>query len=151
MDRWYFAYGSNMCSTRLEERVGRTGVAWQMGWLKGYTLTFDKFADNGIGYANIQPDKEDIVYGVLYRLSETELQKLDSLEGVPQHYRRVPITVETKAGTQQAVTYIAVKVQKDLRPKRCYLELLIQGAIEHNLPDAYIQRLKSVRTYEEGV
>jgi len=146
MTRWYFVYGSNMCSTRLEKRVGRTGVAWQMGWLKDYTLTFNKLGDNSSGYANILPDKGDIVYGVLYRLSETELQKLDRWEGVPQHYRRVPVAVETKAGTQQSVTYIAVKVQENLRPKRCYLELLIRGAIEHNLPNDYIQRLKSVRT-----
>jgi len=145
--KWYFAYGSNMDSDRLKKRIGRNRVEAKMGWLKGYALTFDKLADDGSGYANIQPVKTETVYGVLYKLTEEELQKLDRYEGVPDHYVRRCIEVETEAGKVQAECYVASegKTREGLKPRRDYLDHLIKGALEHCLPSEYVAKLCSIR------
>ena len=143
---WYFAYGSNMDSDRLKKRISRNQVEARKGWLEGYTLTFDKLANDGSGYANIRPAESETVYGVLYKLTEEELRKLDRCEGVPDHYVRRSIRVETEQGSVQAECYVASekKIRKGLRPRRDYLDHLIRGAQEHSLPPEYIEKLRSV-------
>lgn len=140
---WYFAYGSNMDSERLERRVGRSCIEWKIGTLRGYELVFNKVANDGSGYANVRPKDQGVVYGVLYLLREQELRKLDRCEGVPDHYKRVPLPVETEAGTIDAVCYVAGKnkVEEGLRPRCDYLKHLVKGASEHNLPQGYIRQL----------
>lgn len=145
---WYFAYGSNMDSQRLEKRVGRSAIKWQKGKLMGYQLVFNKIASGEEGYANIRKDSNGIVHGVLYFLSEEELQRLDRCEGVPNHYRRVTLPVETEEGVVRAVCYVAAedKIKEGLKPNRKYLEHLVRGAQEHNLPPDYIQQLSKIDT-----
>jgi len=135
-------------SDRLKKRIGRNRVEAKIGWLKGYALTFDKLADNGSGYANLQPVETETVYGVLYKLTEEELQKLDRCEGVPSHYVRRSIEVETEQGRVQAECYVASeeKIQKGLKPRRDYLDHLIKGAQEHGLPPEYIAKLRSIES-----
>lgn len=146
---WYFAYGSNMDSHRLEERVGRSGIKWQKGKLTRYRLAFNKISSSGEGgYANIIQDNNGTVYGVLYLLTEEELQKLDRCEGVPNHYGRVTLPVETEESIVRAVCYVAAedKVREGLKPSRKYLEHLVRGAQEHNLPPDYTQQLRETET-----
>ncbi|HDN19555.1 MAG TPA: gamma-glutamylcyclotransferase [Candidatus Acetothermia bacterium] len=137
-----------MRSERLAKRIGRTPTVWKLGWLCGYSLVFNKEANDGSGYANICPQRDSVVYGVLYALTEDELQKLDQYEGVPCHYRRIILRVETKEGPQHAECYVAVedKVKEGLKPRKDYLQHLIQGAKEHNLPEEYILKLRNVET-----
>ena len=147
---WYFAYGSNMNSKRLKERVNRNDIRWQVGYLQGYELVFNKVGSDGSGKANIRRKEPSSVYGVLYLLTEEELQRLDKHEGVPNHYKRICLPVETEAGTVQAISYIAAegKVREGLRPRCDYLEHLIKGAEEHSLPENYIRQLKSVQCFD---
>lgn len=147
---WYFAYGSNMDSNRLECRVGRGGVEWAIGVVHGWDLVFNKVANDGSGYANIRPGEQGILYGVLYLLSEQELQNLDCREGVPKHYKRVRLPVQTEEGTIEAIAYMAVesKVREGLKPRCDYLEHLVRGAKEHNLPQNYIRQLSEIECLE---
>ncbi|MEN3184364.1 MAG: gamma-glutamylcyclotransferase family protein [Atribacterota bacterium] len=149
---WYFAYGSNMDSERLEERVGRKGVAWTTGVVFDYELVFNKIAGDGSGYANIQPKEGEITHGVLYALYEYELWRLDRCEGVPNHYRRIVLPVKTSGGLIEAFCYIAAEgmTREGLRPHRSYLKLLIRGAEEHHLPQEYIEKLKRTRCLEDA-
>lgn len=144
---WYFAYGSNMDSERFEGRICRNNIIWTTGKLNNYELVFNKIAGDGSGYANIQSGERKIVYGVLYLLSERELQELDKYEGVPAHYRRMELNVETEEGEVRAFCYIAVEnnIKEGLIPKCGYLKYLINGAREHNLPGFYVQELERIR------
>ncbi|HXF05589.1 MAG TPA: gamma-glutamylcyclotransferase family protein [Blastocatellia bacterium] len=143
---WYFAYGSNMDSKRLEARIGRSSMQWAVGMIRGYELVFNKVANDESGYANIRPSERGIVYGVLYLLSKQELRKLNRYEGVPEHYKCVRLQVETEHDVIKAMSYIAAdsKVKEGLRPRCDYLECLIKGAKEHNLPQDYIRQLSEI-------
>lgn len=113
-------------------------------------MTFNKCGSDGTGKANIEPDDLGIVYGVLYLLTEEEFRRLDKHEGVPNHYVRKRIEVETEEGKVHAECYVAMKskIQKGFKPTRNYLNGLIKGAQEHCLPPDYIDELKSLETVD---
>jgi gamma-glutamylcyclotransferase len=129
---YYFAFGSNMNVARMSQR----GVEYtrRMGaTLKGYRLVFNKrAAAPGQGYANIIVGKKgnDEVQGVLYETSEAGLAKLDAYEGVPSHYYRQQVRVETLSGQKRTATvYIAhpSMCASGLKPSREYLDHLLEG------------------------
>ena len=47
------------------------------------------------GVANIIPDSDSNVEGVIYETTDASIKKLDRYEGYPDHYRREEITLET--------------------------------------------------------
>ncbi|MEW6457067.1 MAG: gamma-glutamylcyclotransferase family protein [Acidobacteriota bacterium] len=147
---WYFAYGSNMKQSRLEERVKRKGLIWKVGFLENYHLCFNKVKGDGSGYANIEVKEGSKIWGVLYQLSNEEIKLLDKYEGVPDHYNRVSKEICTTEGSYNAEVYIANPdmIDDNLLPKRDYLGYLIDGATEHNLPKEYIIYLKSFKTFD---
>ncbi len=99
-------------------------------------------------YANIHPDKNDVVWGVLYRCTPKTLDQLDTYEGVAGgHYYRATVTVEADGNRlQEAITYIAGAqfITKPGRPYAEYLERILAGARAHQLPEDYIDRLKAL-------
>jgi gamma-glutamylcyclotransferase (GGCT)/AIG2-like uncharacterized protein YtfP len=117
--------------------------------LDKHELTFSKEVRGGSGSANIQNSPGNTVYGVLYRLPESALKVLDRFEGVPMHYRRIEANVSPLENDGQkvpAAVYIAAKPKRGLKPDRLYLQKLIEGATEHNLPADYVEKLKSYPT-----
>jgi gamma-glutamylcyclotransferase (GGCT)/AIG2-like uncharacterized protein YtfP len=151
---WYFAYGSNMKQEQLESRVRRSNLFWRKGILNDHELCFNKEADDGSGYANIKKSVGKYVWGVLYRLSDEELKHLDNCyEGVPDHYLRDEDTqrlIKVNNNQLLAEVYIAnpKKVNNCLKPRKCYLKLLLDGAKDHNLPEEYRAFLESFKTFD---
>jgi gamma-glutamylcyclotransferase (GGCT)/AIG2-like uncharacterized protein YtfP len=141
---WYFAYASNMSRTQVEQRAGAPGEE-KVARLDNYELNFDKVTRGGTGSANLVPAEGRTVWGVLYRLSETQLRTLDRFEGVPEHYRRSEVNVIDAEGSKVgAQVYLARKVRKGLKPDRHYLARIVQGAEAHGLPAEYIAQLKKI-------
>lgn len=139
---WYFAYGSNMNGAQLRQRAGEPLVE-KIARLDNYELNFDKVARGGSGTGNIVTAKGQVVHGVLYRLTEEQLKKLDRFEGVPEHYRRSEVNVVDEEGNKvSAQVYLARKVRRGLKPDRVYLQRILQGAEEHRLPAEYLEQLK---------
>ncbi|PKM83770.1 MAG: hypothetical protein CVU88_01245 [Firmicutes bacterium HGW-Firmicutes-13] len=65
------------------QRIRDRGVSYSTRFpatLKGYTLKFNKTASCNPkeGYANIVPDKNQVLKGVLYEIPDTDILKLDS-------------------------------------------------------------------------
>ncbi|MGE3902422.1 MAG: gamma-glutamylcyclotransferase family protein [Nitrospiraceae bacterium] len=151
MLHWYFAYGSNLDTGRLEDRVGRRNIEWRLARLDGYRLSFDKPAADGSGYAMVVPEEGHTVHGVLYALQDHELKKLDKHEGVhKRQYVPRTITIRTHDGEPiSAECYFAISPSSGLRPRRDYLDLIINGAEDHGLPPTYIEWLKSVTAMDD--
>jgi len=141
---WYFAYASNMSRAQMKQRAGD----WQeekLARLENYELNFDKIARGGTGTGNIVLGEGKVVHGVLYRLSEQQMRALDRFESVPEHYRRIEVNVVDAEGNKVAAqAYLARKVRKGLKPDRAYLQRIIEGAEEHNLPADYVEQLKKI-------
>jgi gamma-glutamylcyclotransferase len=128
---YYFAYGSNMNPKRMEERKILFSKR-ERAILKDYKLVFNKIASNNPqeGYANIIKDNENIVEGVLYKISEADIVKLDNYEGYPYHYYRDVLKIETSnQETVNAVAYIAnkEKIKHSLKPSKSYMYHIMKG------------------------
>jgi len=140
----YFAYGSNMDPARMRDRIGRIPEA-QGAELPGYVLRFNKRAQKHptIGFANVAPDPEGVVYGILYDIAEDDLSAIDHYEGATRgHYARESVEVFLADGSEiEAVAYIACPewIEDGLLPTGDYLNHLLAGA--EYLPPAYVDWL----------
>jgi cation transport regulator ChaC len=147
-DVWYFAYGSNLSRARMEERTGRIRQAVRC-FLPDFRLAFNKRASKpGEIYANIIPSEGDRVWGVTYLCGQGAMEKLDKCEGVSGgHYYRKSVEVIVDDGSIfSAIAYIAGEdfVIAESRPSDEYLNHILNGARKHELPEAYIEQIKSI-------
>ncbi len=151
MSQRVFAFGSNMCSGRFRdygvspEGPGRAAV------LPGYRLQFNKKStEDKSGKANVAPLEGSDVWGVLYSISDNDLNKLDEGEG---GYRRVRMRVRLTGNTNaDAWVYVAQKPSNDvrLRPYTWYKRFLVEGAREHSLPAEYIATLENIDATQDA-
>lgn len=144
-DVWYFAYGSNLNRRQVQERLGRVPEA-RRALLAGWRLCFNK--QGRPTYANIVRSQGGEVWGVLYRCTATDLERMDRFEGVPAaHYRRIAVQVETCEGEcLTAVSYDACpeRVTREQLPDRAYAMRILEGARESGLPEAYIEGIRKM-------
>ena len=146
----YFAYGSNMDPEQMKERKVNFSKR-ERAILKGWRLEFNKVASRNPkeGYANIVPDVEGVVEGVLYEIQDSDLKKLDECEGYPNHYYKIKVKVELDNGQKvEAITYIAQadKVKSGLKPTKEYLNHLLKGC--DVLSEDYCKKLKEWETLD---
>ena len=80
----YFAYGSNLTSARLVERVP-SARAVGPALLRDFRLTLDKRGADGSGKANLAPAPGGSVWGVVYTFDPAEWVRLDACE--PRYVR----------------------------------------------------------------
>jgi gamma-glutamylcyclotransferase len=147
----YFAYGSNMLTARLRERVP-SATAIGIGQLAGHALRWDKRSlQDGSGKCDAEATSrnDDVVWGVLFELDPEDKPALDQAEGVGAGYFERSVNVLTEAGLVAAVTYCATDKDATLRPYHWYKALVIAGAREHGLPPSYRSRLELVATVSD--
>jgi gamma-glutamylcyclotransferase (GGCT)/AIG2-like uncharacterized protein YtfP len=149
----YFAYGSNMSTARLHERMPSCkplGTAI----LPDHALRFHKRSTDDSGKCNaFACDNDDGVIGVLFSFDPAELPKLDKVEGVGSGYERAMITVTNDKGRRRkALTYLATfdYIDNSLKPYGWYKDFVLAGASEHDLPQEYIAKyIQSVEAIED--
>lgn len=142
----YFAYGSNMLEKQLRH-ASRSPTALHVGIAvaRGRTLRFHKIGRDGSGKCNLaaSPDPDGQVYGVLYEIDPSEISALDAVE---LGYSRTTILVESidSGGAVEAETFIANPEYLDasIVPFEWYKAVVIAGALEHGLPEQYINKLR---------
>jgi cation transport regulator ChaC len=139
----YFAYGSNMLSRRLRERTP-SAAARAVGCVDGRRLTFDKASRDASGKCDIEPFAGERVWGVVFEIARSEKAALDEAEGLGRGYREERLPVLTPAGAVEAVTYVATAKDPALRPYDWYKAFVVAGALEHALPEPYVERLRKV-------
>lgn len=141
----YFAYGSNMLTARLAERVP-SAEPFGPGWLAGHRLAFHLRGSDGSGKCNVYAtgDAGDTVHGVLYTVDADRLERLHAAEGPP--YAFVKLQISTHDGPVQAVTYRGRPEYLDdaLVPYDWYCDFVTRGARAHGLPGAYVAALEAV-------
>jgi cation transport regulator ChaC len=143
---WYFAYGSNMQRATFVERRGMRPQRSVWGRLHGYRLVFHLPVGPGErGVANVIPDASATTYGVLHLITSEEFERLDRTEGVGNgYYRRVSVEVIDKDSTRtSAWTYVSPHGVAGRKPSARYLGLLIEGALEHGVPEDYLRELRA--------
>jgi len=139
----YFAYGSNMSTERLRERVP-SAKALGRAKLPNKLLVCNKKSKDGSGKANLIDSTGDTVWGVLYEVDPTELNRLDIVES---GYTRIILEVITDQDSSvEAYVYVSSKLTDDARPYDWYKKLMIEGARKHQLPASYVKYLEQIHS-----
>lgn len=149
----YFAYGSNMYWPQMRERCPSASFMGR-AVLKNHSLKFTrKSTVRNCGVADIVPSEEDVVWGVLYRIDESDLGRLDESEGYNPNrsinaYIRREVLVMSEGDEKQPITATAYTVQGKssvhIPPNSRYHTQLLQGAEYWKLPPDYIAQLKKI-------
>ncbi len=148
----YFAYGSNMLSRRLKaDKRTPSAKVIDVGYLIGHRLTFYKLSQDGSGKcdAELTNRKSDRVYGVIFQIDCNEKSALDGAEGLGYGYDSKNLNVILSSEIVIAKAYIATTKEKSLLPYHWYKALVVSGAIEHSLPNYYIEWIRSFNSKED--
>ena len=141
---YYFAFGSNMDQEQMKERCPDARVLKKVV-LKNYKIAFTIFSPKRLcGCADILKSIGDEVWGILYEITEKDLETLDQIEMHPIKYKRFTTYVEDEFGKKYKVeTYeVASKEGEFLKPSEHYLGLMIKASRTFNFPKAYSSKLK---------
>lgn len=148
----YFLYGSNLNLKQLQARCSRPkalGVARLPNHRIGF-YGYSKIWDGAIETAVPEPGHD--LWGVIYELSYSDGEQLDSWQdarldgsGAYFHY---PTSVVDVSGNRFGVILYKKDIQETPQtPSREYLDFILQGVREQNLPEEFIQELQKTATH----
>ena len=130
--------------------VRRCGSARAIGpaFVEGHDVAFAKKSTVDLsGKATLSAGEASLrQYGVLFEIARVDLDNLDREEGAGTGYDRIdrfPVVHAASKEIEHALTYVASLRHDGLKPYDWYLALVVQGAIEHGLPEAQIDRFRS--------
>lgn len=140
-DILYFAYGSNMWSHRMHIR-NPTAKFFDTAELEGYYVGFvDDFESWQGAAATLKKSAERTTHGVLWTIPKGDIHSLDRQE---REYEAADVTVKLPSGDKvvcRTYFYLPSRPGKKNMPSLLYKAVIVAGAIEHKLPDSYVQEL----------
>ena len=139
----YAAYGTNMDPDQMVQRCPHSPVRGS-GWLSGWRLTF---GGEEVGWegslATIVEEPGSAVYVMLYDVTRTDEEQLDSWQGAPlSTYSKIKVRVSTLDGDVLAWTYVLNAYEGGL-PSARFLGLIAEAAEAAGAPDDYVADLRS--------
>ena len=145
-----FAYGSNMLSSRIKERCS-SACPLGIAELHGYELKWHKRSKDESGKCDVVQSKDanQIVYGVLYEITESQKSDLDKAEGLGNGYEAKQVQVVFKGTARTVSIYVATKMDSSLKPYTWYKAFVVAGAKEHKLPSKYIEHLEAAEATQD--
>lgn len=140
----YFAFGSNLASPRLLQRIPAASV-YCVAKLGEHRLCWRKNDRGQSGKCDIDftGEPDHLVYGVIYRMTHADKLELDVYEGTGFGYAHKTVEVVTLQGeTIEAFTYYALDIDHQQQPFHWYKEHVLRGALEHGLPPHYVEQIR---------
>lgn len=149
----YFAYGSNMSRAQMRQRCPAHELIGT-AVLKDHALCFPRSSPVRLcGVAGLVEHPGGEVWGVIYRLSDSDLAALDKREGYdpfqPFHvnrYNRQAVTVLMNCEPLHCLTYFARSEPGKHVPSTDYMTAIVTGAMENGLPAQYVASLRAIAT-----
>jgi hypothetical protein len=146
----YFGYASNLKQSLLEERIdGHHPQNVFTGKLNNYQFCFNHRESNGEIKANIIPKKEINVLGIVYIIDEKYFDIL--FKSAPQ-YRiiKVDIQLDSDNSIIKSKTFITDNITSEYSiPSNEYLQTILTGASQHNLPEEYMNYIVSITNIKQ--
>ena len=115
----YFAYGMN---TNPEEMAYRCPTSEAVG-----RVTLPKHRLEFKTHATIAVDPSQDMEGVLWRITDTDEQMLDILEGFPEYYIKKTVVVRQDNVEYMAMTYVMDPKAQIRAPHFSYYNILSEG------------------------
>jgi gamma-glutamylcyclotransferase len=141
---FHFAYGSNLSSRFLRGHCPSARFIMK-AYLPNYRVAFPFYSKRRKGgISSIIPDPGQLVRGVIYEVPEEEMVKLDEVESVPLglYTRQTFLILGEEGGFHMADLYRVVDPAGPFGPARSYVELMVEGAEEHDLDPEYVETLR---------
>jgi len=146
---YYFAYGSNLDLLQMQLRCPEAQFI-STAKLDGYRVCFPrKSFVRDCAVISVEPAAGESVWGALYEVDGTDIQRLDEREGYDRrrdrnlnHHNR--ITVRVEAADERAVAaeiYLAVPTANPGLPSPHYVGYLVASAAECGLPKSHLVAL----------
>ena len=138
----YFAYGSNLDLPQMKRRCPSSKLI-SKGSLSGYRLTFNRFSSGwGGGVADVIQEQGSEVWGLVFEISDSDLERLDRYEGCYKEqtslYERWKAVIDIPNGQVCDVwVYTVVEKQKFVPPTSEYLQIIKDAAVKWNFPKSY--------------
>ncbi len=147
----YFAYGSNLATPRLLQRIPDARLH-KVATLSAHRLCFHKNDSGQSGKCDIESTEnhQDVVYGVIYLISQEEREILDYYEGHGFGYLSKTVEITTLDGDIiEALTYYAIDIDVVQQPYHWYKEHVLRGAREHDFPIEYIAMIEAQESIDD--
>lgn len=142
---YFFSYGSNLLFERIKSRVPSVEIV-KCYQLKEFRLVFDKISRDDSTKANLKKtgNSDHSVWGVIQKIDLSEKTALDITEGLGKGYELE--SFDSPTHTHEIYYYIAKddKYLKEGNPYDWYLDYVIMGGIENDLPREYIKQLLNI-------
>ena len=144
-----FAYGSNLHLNRMKKRVPSSNPI-EIGFVRQRKFVFHKRSLDGSAKADATStsDSGDRVWGVIYQIDAVEKPVLDKCEFLGIGYDQEQVEVVCSSRSMMAWMYVARRdqVESSLEPYCWYVDFVVRGAYQHQLPLCYINSQLSVRS-----
>jgi gamma-glutamylcyclotransferase (GGCT)/AIG2-like uncharacterized protein YtfP len=143
----YFAYGSNLDLSQMKRRCPSSELL-SKGSLPNYRIDFNRYSSGwGGGVADVVTAQGSEVWGLVFELSDADLERLDWYEGCYKDrtslYERWKAVIHTPEGQMHDVwVYTVVERQEFVEPTPEYLQIIKNAAVRWDFPEAYRQALE---------
>ena len=129
MTHLYFAYGSNLNPEQMQRRCPDSQFI-DIATLRGFHLAFAGHSRRwGGGVATVLEAPKDQVEGIVWSISDRDLESLDRCEGYPYSYDRLSFEVQLASGEPHSAL-IYVKQNPNSAPPSAEYLAVIQRAYE---------------------
>lgn len=146
---YYFAYGSNMSTKRMLQRIPQA-FRLTTAVLRGHTLLFHKRGRDGSAKCDAfyTKDRANKIYGVIYQIRQEHLPILNAFEGLGKGYEIAKALVElphgSNKGDMEVFFYRATDIDPKLKPFKWYKVHVLRGALENKFSTDYCEKIKRV-------
>lgn len=121
--------------------------------LKEHQLCFHKISNkDGSGKCDAFETNniENVVIGALFEINKNEKGALDKAEGLGYGYDEKIVKVQNESGEVfEALTYYATHIDSSLKPYSWYLNHVVIGAKETNVPTQYLAVIELIHAIED--
>ena len=144
---YYFGYGANMSKRYLKNLRNIIPASSQSAYMPNYKLVMNIKGPNFVepAFANICPEKNSRVEGVLHDIKPADLDRIVASEGETYEMIEASVKVDDKIVSAQTLV-CPEKISNELPTSRRYMKILIAAAEENNLSSNYIQFLKGKKS-----
>lgn len=148
---YYFAYGSNLSTRRLQQRVDSAELI-TTGLLTQHTLIFHKIGRDGSAKCDAfhTGSSSDILYGAVYKIDPEQKANLDDAEGLGNGYeiKQVKVVADDNQAID-AFMYYATRIAESIKPFHWYKQHVLKGASEHCFPQFYVERINNIKSQDD--
>jgi hypothetical protein len=107
------------------------------------------------GEESVIPAAGQDVWGVIYELTPSDKDKLDDcqdalFDGTGDYFHSPAKVTDQEGKVYTVLLYKKAKLGTPQQPSQEYLNVIVQGAVDHQLPSDYVEQLRGMESKKAG-